>query len=129
MAAKSRDAESVIHEPRETSPLLRGGAQHGEGCDENQDASVIRQSAEQEDDSANQHVRGGRGALIAIGLWGLIFLQGKSSIDFDNDLIDDNCSFHCSRKHVGVNNNTIKHSRRFGCFLVHDLVYINLPSM
>jgi hypothetical protein len=36
-----------------------------------------------EDDKANQQVGSGRGLLIILSLWGLIFLQGKFSCQYE----------------------------------------------
>ena len=62
----------------EESPLLR---------DDDRSSGTLRDSQQDDEeladpDKANQHVGTGRGLLICLSVWGLIFLQGMSYLSF-----------------------------------------------
>ena len=74
--------DNGIAVPEENTPFL--GDQRRQDSDGSSEETLAdsqrtgdEESAEGVDDKANQHVGRGRGLLIILSLWGLIFLQGK----------------------------------------------------
>lgn len=62
----------------ERTPLLRSESPVAHlDTDSEQTLLAARSSGNDDDGEANQKVGGRRAVLIAFGLWGLIFLQGK----------------------------------------------------
>ena len=72
----------------EETPLLREQRSvNGDGGSEETLTDPRRASDEErmdeDDDKANQQVGSGRGLLIILSLWGLIFLQGKFHLNMN----------------------------------------------
>jgi hypothetical protein len=74
------DAATVWNRSEET-PLLRDGSR--EGIDDDGSEETLAENGDEEEllnsDRANQHVGKGRGFLIILSVWALIFLQGGST--------------------------------------------------
>jgi hypothetical protein len=74
------DAATVQNRSEET-PLLRDGFR--EGIDNDGSEETLAENGDEEEllnsDRANQHVGKGRGFLIILSVWALIFLQGRST--------------------------------------------------
>jgi hypothetical protein len=72
------DAAGVRNGSEET-PLLRDGSR--ERIDDDRSEETLAESGDEEEllnpDRANQHVGRGRGFLIILSVWALIFLQGE----------------------------------------------------
>jgi hypothetical protein len=82
MAGENENATRALEE----TPLLRG--QRREISDDRSEETLTdgerrgdEESVDADDDKANQQVGRGRGLLIILSLWGLIFLQGKFSFN------------------------------------------------
>lgn len=75
---------ALARQAGEETPLLRDqrrGDSDGASEETLTDArrGVDEERGDEDDDKANQQVGRGRGLLIILSLWGLIFLQGKFS--------------------------------------------------
>jgi len=69
--------EATVRDASEETPLLREDIRAGSGDDGSEETLAGRGDEELLDpDRANQHVGRGRGFLIILSVWALIFLQG-----------------------------------------------------
>jgi len=72
--------KAAVQSRSEETPLLRDGSR--EGIADGRSEETLAGNGDEEEllnpDRANQHVGKGRGFLIILSVWALIFLQGKS---------------------------------------------------
>lgn len=118
MAATNKAA---VQKQSEETPLLREWSREASGDDGSEE--TLAENGDEEEllnpDRANQHVGSGRGFLIIVSVWGLIFLQGNIKLPSENEICFGRgigLIVQCSFEYVWDYYNAIENCGGFGCF-------------